>query len=112
MKEIDRVFTRCPFFGSRQIAVYLRREGAVVRRHRVRRLMARMGLEAIYKAGSLIEDIGKERQPNRHAKRALIWIIPGERQRRYSCRVKLQHIDAEVGLELFIRHSASGETKS
>ena len=48
-KEIDRVFTKYPFFGSRQIVAYLRREGTVVGRHRVRRLMARMGLEAIYK---------------------------------------------------------------
>jgi len=49
MKEIDRVFTRYPFFGSRQIAAYLRREGIAVGRHRVRRLMAKMGLEAVYK---------------------------------------------------------------
>lgn len=49
MKGIDRVFTKYPFFGSRQIAAYLRREDIVVGRHRVRRLMARMGLEAIYK---------------------------------------------------------------
>ncbi len=49
MKEIDRVFTKYPFFGSRQIAAYLHREGVVIGRHRVRRLMARMGLEAIYK---------------------------------------------------------------
>ena len=48
MKEIDRVFTKYPFFGSRQIAAYLRRESAVVGRHRVRRLMAKLGLEAIY----------------------------------------------------------------
>jgi len=49
MKEIDRVLTKYPFFGSRQIAAYLRREGIVVGRHRVRRLMAKMGLEAVYK---------------------------------------------------------------
>ncbi len=49
MKEIDRVFTKYPFFGSRQIAAFLRRERIVVGRHRVRRLMAKMGLEAIYK---------------------------------------------------------------
>ena len=49
MKEIDWVFTKYPFFGSRQITAYLRREGIVVGRHRVRRLMAKMGLEAIYK---------------------------------------------------------------
>jgi len=49
MKEIDRVFTKYPFFGSRQIAAYLRREGTTIGRHRVRQLMAKMGLEAIYK---------------------------------------------------------------
>ena len=49
MKEIDRVFTKHPFFGSRQIAAYLAREGTTVGRHRVRRLMVKMGLEAIYK---------------------------------------------------------------
>lgn len=49
MKEIDRVFTKYPFFGSRQLTAYLRRDGTVVGRHRVRRLMAKMGLEAIYK---------------------------------------------------------------
>lgn len=49
MKEIDRVFTKYPFFCSRQIAAYLRRDSTVVGRHRVRRLMAKMGLEAIYK---------------------------------------------------------------
>jgi putative transposase len=49
MKAIDRVFTKYPFFGSRQIAAYLRRDDVVAGRHRVRRLMAKMGLEAIYK---------------------------------------------------------------
>jgi len=49
MKHIDRVFTKYPFFGSRQIAAYLRREDIAVGRHRVRRLMAKMGLEAVYK---------------------------------------------------------------
>ncbi len=45
MKEIDRVFTKYPFFGSRQIVAYLRREGVVVGRHRVRRLMAKMVID-------------------------------------------------------------------
>jgi len=49
MITIDRVFTKYPFFGSRQVAAYLRRDGIVVGRHRTRRLMAKMGLEAIYK---------------------------------------------------------------
>mgnify|MGYP003114277992 FL=1 len=49
MKAIDRVFTKYSFFGSRQIAAYLRRDGIVAERHRGRRLMTKMGLEAIYK---------------------------------------------------------------
>jgi len=49
MKAIDLAFTKYPFFGSRQIAAYLRQDGIVAGRHRVRRLMAKMGLEAIYK---------------------------------------------------------------
>ena len=44
MKAIDEVFTKYPFFGSRQIAAYLRRKGTVIGRHRVRRLMTKMGL--------------------------------------------------------------------
>lgn len=48
MKEIDRVFTKYPFFGSRQIASNLERDGTVVGRHRFRRLMTTMGLEAIF----------------------------------------------------------------
>lgn len=49
MNEIDRVFTKYPFFGSRQIAAYLPRTGFHAGRHRVRRLMQLMGLQAIYK---------------------------------------------------------------
>ena len=39
MNEIDRVFTKYPFFGSRQIAAYLPRNGFHAGRHRVRRLI-------------------------------------------------------------------------
>ena len=49
MNEIDRVFTKYPFFGSRQIAAYLPRNRFHAGRHRVRRLMGLMGLQAIYK---------------------------------------------------------------
>jgi putative transposase len=49
MNSIDRVFTKYPFFGSRQITAYLRRDGIIVGRHRVRRLIRIMGLEAIYR---------------------------------------------------------------
>ncbi len=50
MRRIDELFMKYPFYGSRQMARQLRREGAVVGRHRVRRLMRLMGLEAIYQA--------------------------------------------------------------
>lgn len=50
MNEIDRTFTKYPFFGSRQITAYLPRSGFHAGRHRVRRLMGMMGLQAIYKS--------------------------------------------------------------
>jgi putative transposase len=49
MNEIDRVFTKYPFFGSRQIAAYLPQNGFHAGRHCVRRLVGLMGLLAIYK---------------------------------------------------------------
>ena len=50
MRIIDDLFLKYPFYGSRQMARHLRREGHRVGRHRVRRLMRLMGLEAIYQA--------------------------------------------------------------
>lgn len=50
MRRIDEMFLRYPFFGSRQMVRQLRRDGVRVGRHRVRRLMRLMGLEAIYQA--------------------------------------------------------------
>ena len=50
MRRIDELFMRYPFYGSRQMARQLRREGQCVGRHRVRRLMRLMALEAIYQA--------------------------------------------------------------
>jgi putative transposase len=50
MRRIDELFLKYPFYGSRQMTRQLRREGIVAGRHRVRRLMRLMGLEAIYRA--------------------------------------------------------------
>jgi putative transposase len=50
MRRIDELFLNYPFYGSRQMARQLRREDVSVGRHRVRRLMRLMGLEAIYQA--------------------------------------------------------------
>jgi putative transposase len=50
MRRIDALFLKYPFYGSRQMVRHLRREGIRIGRHRVRRLMRLMGLEAIYQA--------------------------------------------------------------
>lgn len=48
MDMIDKQFLNTPWYGSRQMARHLRREGYHVGRKRVRRLMRKMGLRAIY----------------------------------------------------------------
>lgn len=48
MRLIDEQFLETPYYGARQMARYLRRQGYRVNRKRVRRLMQKMGLMAIY----------------------------------------------------------------
>lgn len=48
MRLIDKQFLATPYYGSRQMARWLKRQGYGVGRHRVRRLMRLMGLRAIY----------------------------------------------------------------
>ena len=48
MRLIDEQFLETPWYGSRQMARHLRRQGYVIGRKRVRRLMAKMGLAAVY----------------------------------------------------------------
>ncbi len=48
MRLIDAQFLETPWYGSRQMARHLRRDGHVVGRKRVRRLMVVMGLVPIY----------------------------------------------------------------
>jgi putative transposase len=48
MRLVDEQFLETPWYGSRQLMRYLRRQGHAVGRERVRRLMAKMGLAAIY----------------------------------------------------------------
>ena len=47
MRLIDEEYTRHPFYGSRKMRDYLRRQGQAVNRKRVQRLMQRMGLVSI-----------------------------------------------------------------
>nr|WP_281762913.1 IS3 family transposase [Pseudodesulfovibrio nedwellii] len=48
MRKIDELFMELPFFGSRQMRNILRDTGYSVGRERVRRLMRKMGLMAVY----------------------------------------------------------------
>lgn len=48
MRAIDAAFLDCPWYGSRQMARHLCREGWDVGRRRLRRLMRLMGLAPIY----------------------------------------------------------------
>jgi putative transposase len=48
MRRMDELYLASPFYGSRRMVAVLRREGLVINRKRVRRLMRVMGLEAIY----------------------------------------------------------------
>jgi len=48
MELIDEAFVDSPWYGSRQMARHLRREGYNVGRKRIRRLMRNMGLHPIY----------------------------------------------------------------
>jgi putative transposase len=48
MKIIDQEYLKYPFYGSRQIKRHLARMGYYISRHRVRRLMRKMGIMAIY----------------------------------------------------------------
>jgi putative transposase len=53
MRRIDELYLAYPFYGSRQMARALRREGHTINRKRVQRLMRLMGLEAIYQKPNL-----------------------------------------------------------
>lgn len=48
MNLIDEEFTKRPFYGVPRMTAWLRRQGHQVNPKRIRRLMRRMGLEAIY----------------------------------------------------------------
>ena len=53
MRLIDETYLAYPFFGSRQMTRWLKRQGEKVNRKRVRRLMRELGLEVIYQKPNL-----------------------------------------------------------
>lgn len=48
MRRIDEQYLKTPYYGSRRIVAVLRRQGLVINRKHVQRLMRLMGIEAIY----------------------------------------------------------------
>ena len=53
MRRLDELHLEHPVYGSRRLAVLLRRQGCPVNRKRIMRLMRVMGIEALYPRGSL-----------------------------------------------------------
>ena len=49
MKLADRQYLMTPFYGARRMVAWLKSQGYKVNRKRIRRLMAVMGLKAIYR---------------------------------------------------------------
>ena len=49
MRLIDEQYLKTPFYGYRRMTEFLRRVGYLVNKKRVRRLMRKMGLMAIYR---------------------------------------------------------------
>lgn len=47
MKLIDEEYTQHPFYGSRQMTSFLKRQGYIVNRKRIQRLMRKMGIKSI-----------------------------------------------------------------
>ena len=48
MRLLDELYLKWPFYGSRRLCATLQHQGHRVNRKRVRRLMRKMGLRAIY----------------------------------------------------------------
>jgi putative transposase len=47
MDEIDRIYTKCPFYGRAKITAHLNRQGYKVNHKRIYRLMGVLGIEAV-----------------------------------------------------------------
>jgi putative transposase len=49
MAELDKQYLKTPFYGIRRMTVHLRSLGHVVNHKRVKRLMRKIGIEAVYR---------------------------------------------------------------
>ncbi len=53
MRRLDEQYTKCPFYGVRRMTAWLVQQGHTVNEKRVRRLLRKMGLLAVYPKPSL-----------------------------------------------------------
>ena len=63
MKLIDEQYTQTPFYGVRRMTAWLKTQGHQVNHKRIRRLMKKMGLEAIYPRPKLSQSEEHHRYP-------------------------------------------------
>lgn len=61
-RQLDELYTRCPFYGSRRMTVSLQLRGYDVNRKRIVRLMREMGLEAIYPKRKLSQGVERSKK--------------------------------------------------
>lgn len=59
MRKLDELYTQYPFYGVRKMTATLHQQGDFVNVKRVRRLLRKMGLEAIYPKPNLSKTGGK-----------------------------------------------------
>lgn len=62
MRLIDEEYTRHPFYGSRRMSAWLKRQGHDVNRKRISRLMRKMGLVAVYPGPNLSRRAAEHRK--------------------------------------------------
>jgi putative transposase len=62
MRKLDELYTQYPFYGVRKMTAALHQQGYLVNVKRVRRLLRKMGLEAIYPKPNLSKTGGKASQ--------------------------------------------------
>lgn len=62
MRLIDEEYTRHPFYGTRRLTAWLRREGHRVNIKRVKRLMREMGIEAVYQKPKLSKALAEHKK--------------------------------------------------
>ena len=60
MRLLDEQYTKTPFYGSRKMTAWLKKQGFIVNRKRVVRLMREMGLQAVYPKPRLSQSVQRE----------------------------------------------------